>query len=160
MKQPGCENEDRLLEALGQGVAPEALEESLQRHAVGCPVCAEVISVYQLFQADSGQLCAEATVPEAGRIWWRASLAARRAAADRALRPILIAEKIAFGVGTGALIAFLVFAAPWLVEQLVHSKIFSGTVVYTFSLSSLLLTSVIVCILLMAGALYTLWSEK
>jgi hypothetical protein len=160
MKHKGCENEVRILEALGQGVAPEAFEEPLRRHVASCASCAEVVSVYELFQADSQQLCAAAPLPNAGRVWWRASLAGRRAAAERALRPILIAEKAALAIGGGALLALLIFAAPWLVEQLAHSRIFSGAVVYTFSLSSLLLASLIVCLLLMAGALYALWAEK
>jgi hypothetical protein len=160
MKQRGCENEDRILEALGQGLTPEAMEEPLRRHIAGCASCSEVVYAYELFRNDNAQLCAVAPVPEAGRVWWRAMLAARRSAAERALRPILIAEKVALAVGGGALIALLIFAAPWLAEQLAHTKVFSGTVVYAFSLSSLLVTSVIVCLLLMAGALYALWAEK
>jgi hypothetical protein len=160
MKPKSCENEIRILEALGEGTEPEAFEEPLRRHIEGCSSCAEMISVYRLFQTESKQLCAAAPIPEAGRVWWRASLAARRAAADRALRPILIAERVALAVGSGALLALLIFFAPWLAGQVKHSGIFSGTVVYSFSLSSLIVTSVAVCLLLMAGALYTLWAEK
>lgn len=160
MKYKGCENEPRILEALGQGVAPGAMEGSLRRHIAACASCAEVISIYELFQNDSEQLCAAAPVPNAGRVWWRAMLAARRAAAERALRPILIAERAALAVGGGVLIALLVLAAPWLAEQMRHSGVFSETVAHTFSLSSLIVTSVIVCLVLMAGALFALWAEK
>jgi hypothetical protein len=160
MKHKGCENEVRILEALGQGVATEAMEEPLRRHIADCASCAEVVSVYELFQHDSEQLCAAAPLPNAGRVWWRATLAARRAAAERALRPILIAEKAALAIGGGVLLALLFFAAPWMAGQLKHSNAFTGTVVYSFSLSSLIITSVVVCLLLMAGALYTVWAEK
>jgi hypothetical protein len=160
MKHKGCENEARILEVLGQGAAPETMEESLRRHIAGCSSCAEVVSVYELFQNDSEQLCAAVPVPNAGRVWWRATLAARRAAAERALRPILIAERAALAVGGGVLIALLALAAPWLAEQMRHSSVFSETVAHTFSLSSLIFTSVIVCLVLMAGALYALWAEK
>jgi hypothetical protein len=160
MKNKGCENEVRILEALGQGVAPEAFEESLRQHVANCASCAETVSIYELFQADSEQLCAAVPLPNAGRVWWRATLAARRAAADRALRPILIAERAALAIGGGALIALLVLAAPWLAGHLSHSSAFSTTVVRSFTVSSLIVTSVIVCLLLMAGALYTLWAEK
>jgi hypothetical protein len=160
MKHKDCENEVRILEALGQGVAPEAFEESLRRHIEGCASCSEMVSVYELFQTESKQLCAAAPIPEAGRVWWRATRAARRAAAERALRPILIAERVALAIGGGVLIALLVLAASWLAGQVRHSGIFSGTVVYSFSLSSLIVASMIVCLLLMAGALYTLWAEK
>ncbi len=160
MKPSGCENEVLILEALGQGLAPEAMEEPLRRHLAGCASCAELISVYELFQRDSEHLCAAASLPEAGRVWWRASLAARRAAAERALRPILIAEKAALAVGGGVLIALLVFAAPWLARELDLPNGFSDTVVYSFPLASLIVTGMIVCALLMAGALYTLWAEQ
>lgn len=160
MKHKVCENEARILEALGQGVAPETMEEPLRRHIAGCASCAEVVSVYELFQADSEQLCAAAPLPNAGRVWWRATLAARRAAADRALRPILMVERAALAIGGGALLALLFFAAPWLAGQMKHSSFFTGTVVYSFSLSSLIVTSIAVCLLLMAGALYTVWAEK
>jgi hypothetical protein len=160
MNQSGCENEVQVLEALGRGLAPEAMEEALRQHVAGCASCSEVISIYELFQRDSEQLCADAPVPEAGGVWWRAVLAARRSAAERALRPIMIAEKAALAVGGGALMALLIFAGPSLAQQLGLSKLFNSTVVYTFPLSSLIITSVIVCALLMAGALYTLWAEE
>jgi hypothetical protein len=160
MKHKGCENEARILEALGQGVAPAAMEEPLRRHIAGCASCAEAVSVYELFQNDSEQLCASALLPNAGRVWWRATLAARRAAAERALRPILIAERAALAVGGGVLLALLILAAPWLAGQLKHSSVFTGTVVHSFSLSSLIITSIVVCLLLMTGALYALWAEK
>jgi hypothetical protein len=160
MKETGCENEVRILEALGRGRAPEAFEEPLRRHVASCPSCSELISVYEVFQRDSEQVCAAAMVPEAGRVWWRAMMAARRAEAERALRPIVIAEKAALAVGGGVLIALLIFAGPWLAEQLARPSIFSRTFVYAMPLSSLMVASVIVCLLLMAGALYTLWAEK
>ncbi len=160
MKQYGCENEARVLEALGRGHGPGGLQEPLRQHVANCASCAELVTVYELFQSDIAQVCEVAPVPEAGRIWWRAMLAARRAEAERALRPIVLAEKAALAVGGGALIALLIFAAPWLAEQLARPNVFTRTVVYTLPLSSLLVASAIICLLLMAGALYTLWAEK
>lgn len=160
MKHKSCENEAPILEALGQGVATEAMEEPLRRHILGCASCAEVVSVYKLFQNDREQLSAAVPLPNAGRIWWRAALAARRAAAERALRPILIVEKAALATGGGVLLALLVLAAPWLAEHARHSNVFAGNVVYSFPLSFFIVTSVVACLLLMAGALYTVWTEK
>jgi len=160
MKQKSCENEIQILDALGEGLGREALEEPLRRHIESCASCSETVSVYELFQTENAQLCAVAPIPEAGRVWWRATRAARRAAAERALRPILVAERVALAIGGGVLIALLILAAPWLAGQVKHSGVFSGTVVYSLSLASLVVTSLIVCLLLMAGALYTLWAEK
>ena len=160
MKRQHCENEARILEALGQGVAAEALEEPLRTHLANCPSCTEILTLYRLFQIDSQCLCAAAPVPDAGRVWWRARLAAHRAAASQALRPIMIAERFAVAIGSGAAIALLVGTLPWLAGQIVHRKVFSDTIVYSFSLSSLIVSSAVVCLLLMAGALYALWTEK
>ncbi|MEJ2008672.1 MAG: hypothetical protein P8Z30_11045 [Acidobacteriota bacterium] len=160
MKQTGCENEERVLEALGKGCVPEAFEEPLRQHVAGCASCAELVVVYEMFQKDSERLSSAAPVPEAGRVWWRAARVARRAAAERAMRPILIAEKAALAVGGGVLIALLIFAAPWLARQFEHSNLFPGTVVYSLPLTALIVTSIILCLLVMAGALFTLWAEK
>jgi hypothetical protein len=159
MRQTGCENEARVLDALSKGSAPELFEEPLRQHVASCASCAELVSLYKLFQRDSEQLRRAAPVPEAGRIWWRAMLAARRAAAERALRPIMIAERAALAVGGGALIAVLVFAAPWLAKQLERTSALTGSV-YGISLPFLMVASVIVCLLLAAGGLYALRDEK
>ncbi|MCL5004992.1 MAG: hypothetical protein M1404_00535 [Acidobacteria bacterium] len=160
MKQTGCGNEERVLEALGKGGAPEAFEEPLRQHVATCASCAELVAVYEMFQKDSEQLRAAAPVPEAGRVWWRAVLAARRAAAERALRPIMIAEKAALAVGGGVLIALLVFAAPWLAAQLARPSALAGSVLYFFPMPWLIATSVVACVLLVAGTVYTLRAGK
>lgn len=160
MRQKVCDSEARILEALGNGRTLEALEEPLRRHIVSCASCSELISIYELFQSDNSELSAAASVPEAGRVWWRANLAARRAAADRAMRPILIAEKAALAVGGGVLIALLIFVLPWLARLIGDSHIFPNTVAYAFPVSSLIITSITICVLLMAAALITLWAEK
>jgi hypothetical protein len=49
---------------------------------------------------------------------------------------------------------------PWLAAQLRNSRAFSGAVVFALPLTPLVVSSVILCVLLMAGALYTLWAEK
>ncbi len=160
MKETGCENEDRVLEALGEGCQPELFSEPLREHLKSCAACAEIVSVYQLFQQDAAELRAAAPVPEAGRVWWRATLAARRAAAQRALRPILIAERIAWAVGAGALVALLAFAAPWLAEQMARLSISPSAVLTPVSLAYLIAISIIMGVLLIGGSLYALRSEK
>ena len=160
MKPSSCENEARVLQALESGLKAEAMDAPLRLHVAGCPSCAELISVYELFQHDSAELCATARVPEAGRVWWRATMAARRATAERALRPILIAEKTALAVSAGALIALLIFAAPWIAEQVSHTSALKGAFVLSLPLSSLVVASFSGFILVLAGAIYTLWAEK
>lgn len=160
MRETACANEEQILEALGKSGTIQDLEEPLRQHVEKCASCSELISVYEWFQKDSEQLRTAAPVPEAGLVWWRAMLAARRAAAERALRPILIAEKAALAVGGGILIALLLFVIPRLSEQLAKPNVLSSTAVYNVPLTSLIVTSVIVCVLVMAGALFALWAEK
>ncbi|HUZ45005.1 MAG TPA: hypothetical protein VMW54_00060 [Terriglobia bacterium] len=160
MKDTTCPYEDQLLRALGEGRAPQAFAEPLREHVNGCASCAEVAALYELFQSDSERLQAAARPPEAGRVWWRANLAARREAARRALLPVAIAEKAALAVGLGVLIALLVAAAPWLAAQLERPGVFSESVLYGFSMPVLLATSAIACVLLAAGGLYALWAER
>lgn len=159
MRNAGCEKEARILEALCQGLKADHFEESLRRHVETCPSCTELISVCELFQNDSKQVCEAASLPDAGQVWWRATMAAHRAAAERAMRPIRIVEKFALAVGGGVLVALLIFVGPWLGREIQHASISTGTL-FSFSLSSLIVTSVVVCFVLMAGALYTLWAEK
>lgn len=160
MKPTGCEYEVRILEALAQGQDCASFEEPLRRHAAGCTACAELIAVHEMFQKDAVELRGAARVPEAGRVWWRARLAARRAAAERALRPIMIAERAALAVGGGVLLALLILVGPWLAQQLARSSLSLAAMGNTSSLAPLITASLIVCLLLMAGGLYALWAEK
>ncbi len=155
MKQMACQNEDRVLEALGQGLAPEGFEKSLREHVADCDACKEIVALVAAFQSDNAELQAAAPVPEAGVIWWRASLAARRAAAERAMRPIAMAEKAAWAVGAAVLIALAAMAAPWLARQLERPETFYG-----LSLPVLFAASALICLLVAAAGIYTLWAEK
>lgn len=160
MRETACKNEVQVLEALREGSTPETFDEALRQHVEDCAACAELVSLHELFQQESAELRRAAPVPEAGRVWWRAMLAARRAAAERALLPIMIAEKAALAVGGGVLIALVIFAAPWLAGQLKRASVLAGLAPNGILLPFLMVTSVIICTLLAAGGLYALRSEK
>ena len=57
---------------------------------------------------------AEARLPDAELVWWKAQLRARRAAAEKATQPIALAERAACIGGGLALVAVLGFLWPFL----------------------------------------------
>jgi hypothetical protein len=102
-----CPREREALTALAAG----ALEAGLQRHLADCAECREVVAVSTWLQGIARQ-DAEAIVPRAERVWWRAQvdrrLTTRRALAERAARPIRWFER-----GAAAAIAITLGGVLW-----------------------------------------------
>lgn len=71
-------------------------DESLHAHAQDCPACADAVLVTHFLREMQATDLAEARVPGAGWMWWRAQLRARRADAQRATQPITLAARLAF----------------------------------------------------------------
>ena len=87
------------LRALG-----ERLGDEIRQHAAACAVCAEVALVAQEFQREEELAATElkqpgAGLPSAGLVWWKAQLAARRAAEQRAAEPVVFVERAAYALG-------------------------------------------------------------
>ncbi len=76
-----CDRENEILEALGSGRAADVRE-----HAANCPSCAEVVSVADALIEDRQSLMQSADIPSAGRVWFAATLRARREAERAAMR--------------------------------------------------------------------------
>lgn len=100
-----CDREAVLLHALGRGEVDAGLETHLQE----CASCREARLVWTAMQAECLNEPMPA-IPAPGLIWWRAQLAARRAAVTRAERP-LRAMNWAAGLLTAASIPWL---AGWM----------------------------------------------
>jgi hypothetical protein len=96
-----CRREAEVLPAVLEGRWPGRAEEELREHAARCSVCAEAAAVAGALEADAESLRASATVPEAGRVWWRSQLRARREAAKTAGRPITAAQVLAVAGAAG-----------------------------------------------------------
>lgn len=105
MKPAHCTQEEAIAQAAHSG----DWSEPLRSHAARCPICSEVALVSSFLQIEAESARVEAVLPDPGRIWWKAQLAARREAAERAVRPIALMEKLA--VACGAL--FLGIAIFW-----------------------------------------------
>jgi hypothetical protein len=107
MSKRFCEQEITVLNAATSG----SWDAALRRHLDECPACAEVALVAGFMQeaeADS----AEARLPDAEFIWWKAQIRARREATARATQPIAVVEKLACTGGGLVLVAVLAFLWP------------------------------------------------
>ena len=88
MKALSCEFESEVLAAVMEARWPECAGAELRAHVEECAICRDVAATAAAFEADRETLRAEAALPDAGLVWWRAQLRARREAAKVAGRPI------------------------------------------------------------------------
>lgn len=95
MKIPLCHREQEVLDAVRSGRWSGPWGEEIRRHAAGCAVCAEVAWLAEAMLREHELAQAEVRLPSAGFVWWKAQLAARRAAEERATQPIALVERAA-----------------------------------------------------------------
>ena len=117
-----CNQEEKVLEALRSG----AWDPELRRHADTCAVCADLVLAAEFLQYEAAPAEAEPTLPDAGLIFWKAQLAARRAAVARATRPIALVETLACLAGVFIALWFFLDPGPALVSQLSQQPLWSG----------------------------------
>jgi hypothetical protein len=101
MKRVECEFEAEVLAAVVEGRWPERADRELRAHAEACGICADVAAVAAAMDADRDDLRTAAALPDAGRVWWKAQLRARREAAKVAGRPITAAQVLALASAAG-----------------------------------------------------------
>jgi hypothetical protein len=94
MKIPHCDREQQVLHALGSGRWTGPWGEEIRRHAANCAVCSEVVLVAEALRHEDELAHTELHLPSAGLVWWKAQLAARRAAEERAAQPIAWVERM------------------------------------------------------------------
>jgi len=107
MKWPPCEREPEVLEAVQSGRLAE-----LRTHLEACPTCADLVVVLESMQKDGELAAAEMRIPSAGLVWFKAQLRARREATAEALKPVSVAEKVAYASVLAGLIAALAWEWP------------------------------------------------
>lgn len=122
MKPVECEFESETLAAVKQGRWPGRVDAELHAHVAGCGICSDIAAVAGAFEEAREELCAQAAIPDSGRMWWRAQFRARREAAEAAGRPITAAQAIAlacaaglFGACFGAVSTWFQSALRWVV---------------------------------------------
>ncbi|HKW88462.1 MAG TPA: hypothetical protein VJN21_06870 [Candidatus Acidoferrales bacterium] len=106
MNASHCSFETKVAEASRSGV----WSDSLREHVGGCRACEDLALVTGYLSAASQTPQDEDALPGVGRIWNRAQAAARAAAMERALRPILWVRRITFAACAAAVI---VVAIAW-----------------------------------------------
>ncbi len=88
-----CDREEEVMEAAASGRLESRWGEELRAHLAACPGCADLALVADSLRQDN-EAAAEARLPSAALVWWKAQLRARREAAQQALRPVRIAENV------------------------------------------------------------------
>ncbi|HXO29838.1 MAG TPA: hypothetical protein VOA80_20980 [Thermoanaerobaculia bacterium] len=113
MIQPPCPRFDEISRAAG-GPLPAELE----RHAAACRECADARLVDGFLRSAAAQQLAPPALPDAAAVRWRARLRARADRAERAVRPIALADKLGYAAGAAVLGALALGqgtpAAAWL----------------------------------------------
>jgi hypothetical protein len=114
MSAGSCVRERAVVAAAREG----SWSEDLRAHVAVCPVCADAALVSEMLLAEARAPEETRPLPDPGRVWVDAQLRARRLAAQRAARPITIAQRVAAvcgaAVAIGAAARFAPFLGPWL----------------------------------------------
>jgi len=102
-----CPHEQTIVDLVVAGRWLEESGDALRAHAAECRACAETLELARLLQDDQKALCAEAPVPSAGAVWWRATIRARAEAARAAGQPITLLQGIAAATAVGLFVALV-----------------------------------------------------
>jgi len=106
-----CRYETDVLAAVADGSWDHATDE-LKAHVTTCRTCSDLALVSQLLKTDHAAMVAEANVPSAGQVWWRAQVRARAEAAEAAARPLFVAQALACAAVVGLLVALVTWLWP------------------------------------------------
>lgn len=106
-----CTREKEVAVLLEMGQWPQASPEELRTHVAGCRVCGERVLLTERLRAARAAAMAEAQLPTAGALWWRAQLRRRNEALERVSKPMLGAQIFALAVAA----VLMVGAAVWTV---------------------------------------------
>jgi hypothetical protein len=111
-----CQFEQDLLDAIATNRWPERADAALRAHVGACQICGDVAEIARAFFDDREAAAAEAAVPSASGIWWRAQIRAREESARLAARPIALVQAAATICVAAASIAAAPAASTWVRE--------------------------------------------
>jgi hypothetical protein len=114
MNEIDCLHEEDVADAVVSGRWPAGCDADLVAHAASCVICGDVIVVAGAICEDGNAACAEARIPPAGLMWWRAQLRARHDVAESAGRPITYVHAVAGAVAAGLFFTLGGLLWPWL----------------------------------------------
>ena len=90
---------------------------SLTIHAAACAICKEVVEAVRAMERLAIPTPQDAATPTASLLWCQALLGQKQAEAERALRPLRLAEWVPAAVMALASAAFFVWYWPQVLEQ-------------------------------------------
>jgi hypothetical protein len=114
-----CAREQDVLDAIASGRWPDRCESELRDHVSRCAICADVAEIAGPLAEDRERAWAEADVPPATIVWWRAQMRAREEAARVAGRPIALVEGVALVALAITAFALTPAALEWLLSAAV-----------------------------------------
>ncbi len=120
-----CAMEEAVLEAT-RAMSHTPLPDAVLDHVAACDGCRDLHLVALSLQQDRAEVIAQARVPSAGQVWWRAELRARHEAAAIAARPITVASGLAVACAVGLLASLTGVLAWWLRDLLAVSTVVTG----------------------------------
>lgn len=108
-----CEHEQDLLDAIAARRWPARADATLRAHVESCRSCLDVAAVAMAFLDDRDQP-ADAAVPHASVVWWKAQIRARDEATRLAARPFLLVQIVATISAAAASLAVAPTATTWI----------------------------------------------
>jgi hypothetical protein len=155
-----CELETRVLDAAASG----RWDPALLRHLDECSACADLALAAGVMKREA-LAGTEPDVPDAELVWWKAQVRARRDAAEKATRPIAVAEKTACIGGGLALVVVLAFLWPylqswgdWMISNWRHES--QAAPLVAVGLLSMLFAGFVSVLLAVGLGLYYVWSDR
>ena len=89
MNRVYCERESVIIEALRRG----ALDPELAKHAATCAICADTLAASEFLQPEAQ---VAPLLPDSDFLWWKAQLARKQMAVERATRSIALVKKASY----------------------------------------------------------------
>jgi len=89
MNRFSCEKQTEIIESLRRG----AWDADLAKHVATCAICADTVAVSQFLLTDQR---AAAVLPDPDFLWWKAQLASKQMAVERATRSISLVRKVSY----------------------------------------------------------------
>lgn len=106
----------------GQAAPPD----DVLAHLATCEGCRELHLLVTTLQHEHADALAQARIPSAGQVWWRAELRARHEAAATAARPITVVTGLAAASLLGLLASLAGVIAWWLQDWWTSSAVGGG----------------------------------
>jgi hypothetical protein len=90
-----CVHENEVLELVSMDQWPARADATLLAHAATCAVCRDMVAAAGAIAELRDEVASPAHVPDASVVWYRAQVRARAEAAQRATRPMFVAQAVA-----------------------------------------------------------------